>query len=325
MRDFIEPRVIVSRCLGFENCRYNGQIISSEEVQGMKEHIDFITICPENDIGLGVPRDSLRLVSDGDNKRLVQPKTGNDYTEKMEEFLNDFFSEKTDLDGFILKSKSPSCGLKEAKIYPEIESRAPIGKSPGLFGSFVLEHFSYKAIETEGRLRNYQIREHFLTKIFTFADFRDRRESKSLDRLKEFHEHNRLLFRSYNEDLYQKMNEALKENVSISELYDRYEKYLYELLNTPPDCESKIRIIEEIFEEMENKMEEDEIDFFRESLEDYRKGKTSFNVPLSILYTWLLKFKDGNSKDQSFFYPYPRDLVRLEDIRTCLSRDYWNF
>ena len=325
MKDFIEPRVIVSRCLGFENCRYNSQTISSKEVQDMKEYIDFITVCPECDIGLGIPRDSLRLVSDGNKKRLLQPKTGSDYTEEMEEFLDDFFSEKTDLDGFILKSKSPSCGLKEVRIYPEIESHAPIGKGPGLFGSFVLEHFPKKAIETEGRLRNYQIREHFLTKIFTLADFRDGKESENIERLKEFHEHNRLLFRCYDEEIYQKMEKILEESVGISGLYDRYEKHLYELFNKPPDCESKIRMIEEIFEEMENKMEEDEIDFLRGSLEDYREGKTSFDVPLSILYTWLLKFKKEDLKDQSFFRPYPRDLVRLEDIKTCISRDYWNF
>jgi len=325
MKDFIEPRVIVSRCLGFDNCRYNGQMISSEEVQDMKEYIDFITVCPECDIGLGVPRDSLRLVSDGDSKKLLQPTTGKDFTEEMEEYLDNDISKKTDVDGFILKSKSPSCGLKEVRIYPDIESHVPIGKGAGLFGSFVLEHFPEKAIETEGRLRNYQIREHFLTKIFTLADFREKKESESLDRLKKFHENNRLLFRSYDEDLYQKMDEILEENLGILELYDRYEKLLYELFNNALNCESKIRLIEEIFEELEDVIGEDEIDFFRESLEDYRKGNTSFNVPLSILYTWLLEFDEENLKNQSFFHPYPRDLVRLEDIKTCISRDYWNF
>ena len=325
MKDFIEPRVIVSRCLGFKNCRYNGQIISSEEVQDMKEHIDFITVCPECDIGLGVPRDSLRLVSDGDNKKLLQPKTGKDFTEKMEEFLDSHFSQKTDVDGFILKSKSPSCGLKDVRIYKDIEEHSTIGKGAGLFGSFVLKHFPDKAIETEGRLRNYQIRAHFLTKIFTFADFRDRKASKSLDNLKEFHKSNRLLFRSYDEDIYQMMDDILEEDGNISELYDRYEKILYELFNRSPKCESKIQIIEEIFEDLEDMIEEEEIDFFRESIEDYRKGNSSFNVPLSILYTWLFRFKDGNLRDQSFFHPYPKDLVRLEDIKTCISRDYWNF
>jgi len=325
MRKFIEPKVIVSRCLGFDNCRYNGQIISSEEVQDMKDHVDFITVCPECDIGLGVPRESLRLVSDNGDNRLMQPDTGNDHTEDMRDFLESSLSQRKDIDGFILKSKSPSCGLKDVRIYPKIDSQTAKGKGAGILGSFVLENFQKKAIETEGRLRNFVIREHFLTKIFTLADFRDRKESKDPDRLKGFHENNRLLFKAYDETLHQKMDGIFEEELEVSELYDRYEKHLYELFQEAPECESKIKIIEEIFKDLKENIGEEEMEFFEDSLEDYREGDASFNVPLSILYTWILKYTEGNLKDQSFFSPYPRDLVRLEDVKTCLSRDYWHF
>ncbi len=325
MNRFVKPRVVVSRCIGFERCRYNGQIISSDEVKEMRDHVDFLTVCPESDIGLGVPRDPVRLVFNGEKRRLVQPNTGKDFTKNMVDYSEDFLTQNPDVDGFILKSKSPSCGLKETRIYTGIDDHSTRGKGPGFFGNEVLTRRPRKAIETEGRLRNYQIREHFLTKIYAFADFRDRKGSQDLKKLKEFHDHNRLLFKSYDEELYQKMDDVLEQNEDVSELYDRYEDLLYELFNQAPQCESKIQIMDGLFQDFKDMIDKDEIAFFKESLEDYKKGNTSLDVPLSILYTWLLRFKDANLKDQSFFFPYPKDLVRLEDVRTCISRDYWNF
>lgn len=317
MKGFVKPRVVVSKCLGFESCRYNGQIISSDEVKEMKDHIEFITVCPESDIGLGVPSDPIRLVRDGEKQRLMQPNTGRDVTSEMENYCADFLEGKSDVDGFILKSKSPSCGLKETKIYAAIDNPAPVGRGPGFFGDAVLKYHPKKAIETEGRLRNYQIRDHFLTKIYTLSGFRD---AKNSEKLEKFHQHNRLLLRSYDTELYEKLCNIL-EDCSVHD----YEEILYELFNRPPECESKIKIMEELFHELKSNVEEDEADFFEASLEDYREGNTSLNVPLSILYTWVLRSNEPGLKDQSFFHPYPRELVRLEDVRTCVARDYWNY
>lgn len=325
MKEFTEPRVIVSRCLGFESCRYNGQIISSDEVKEMRDHVDFITICPETDIGLGVPRDSVRLVEDGEKKRLMQPNTGCDFTEEMNDFIDQFLSRTSNVDGFILKSRSPTCGLKETRIYPEVDSQAPVTKGAGLLGDRVLERFPEKATETAGRLRNYQIREHFLTKIFTFADFREKKKLGSLNRLKQFHQHNRLLFKSYDQDSYQRMEKLLSKDADVSELYDLYQRQLYELLDRPPDCGSKIEVMKEIFRGLKDRIEEDEIDLFKESLSDYKRGRASLNEPLSLLHSWLIRFDYEKQKNQSFFYPYPKDLVRLEDIKPCISRDYEYF
>jgi uncharacterized protein YbbK (DUF523 family) len=71
---FPKPRVVISRCIEFEPVRYNGQIISSEFVKGLLPHIEAITVCPEVDIGLSVPRDTLRLVKKGKEVRLFYTK-----------------------------------------------------------------------------------------------------------------------------------------------------------------------------------------------------------------------------------------------------------
>lgn len=44
---FSRPRVVVSRCLEFDHCRLNGNVISSDIVKGMKGEVDFVPVCGE--------------------------------------------------------------------------------------------------------------------------------------------------------------------------------------------------------------------------------------------------------------------------------------
>ena len=79
------PRIVVSRCLGFDACRWNAEMIRDEFVESLQSHVDFVTFCPECEIGLGVPRRPIRLVApDGSPRKeplemqsvqLVQPAT----------------------------------------------------------------------------------------------------------------------------------------------------------------------------------------------------------------------------------------------------------
>ena len=118
MHIFPRPVVVISKCLGSEYCRYDGQMISCETAEKLRPFAEFIPICPECEIGLGVPRDPIRLVN-GRALRLVQPATGLDITEKMQGFVTDFLDKLQIVDGFILKSKSPSCGLRTTKLFWE--------------------------------------------------------------------------------------------------------------------------------------------------------------------------------------------------------------
>lgn len=328
MRKFSKPRIVVSKCLGFEHCRYNDQIISSDIVDDLKEHVEFITVCPEVEIGLGVPRDPIRIVQKDGERRLVQPATGEDYTGEMKQFVDGFLDLEQEIDGFILKGNSPSCGIKETRIYPKMEDSAPVDRDAGFFGRAVLKKFPQKAIESDGRLRNYQIREHYLTKIFTLADFREVEDKGDLQSLEDFHRRHGLLMKSYDEGIFDDMDDLIKDHAddgSISEVYDEYKKLLYGLFKKPPPCESKIKTMKNVFDDLSDDISEDEKEFFLETLEGYNNGKNSLDVPLSILITWLMSAGKKDVTEQSFFYPYPKELVKLEDIKTCQTRDYWPF
>ena len=121
MREFSKPVVVVSKCITFEPVRWNGQIIASEFVEKLKTYVNFIPVCPEVEIGLGVPRDPVRIVLVNGEKKLLQPATGFDFTDKMIKFSQSFLDSLDAVDGFILKSASPSSGFKNVKVYPSIE------------------------------------------------------------------------------------------------------------------------------------------------------------------------------------------------------------
>ena len=110
------PLIVVSRCLGYEACRYNGEIISVNWRIELEKVADVITVCPEVLAGLGVPRVPINLYLMDGQVHVIQDETGLDVTESLERASDVFLSALGDVDAFILKSKSPSCGLGTMKI-----------------------------------------------------------------------------------------------------------------------------------------------------------------------------------------------------------------
>jgi uncharacterized protein YbbK (DUF523 family) len=157
MRKFPKPIVVLSKCLEFEACRYNGEVIPDSFVKEIEPYVNFKPMCPEGEIGLGVPRDPIRVISHGKETRLLQPATGRDISSKMLGFADNYLKSLKEVDGFILKSRSPSCGTKDVKLFPSSEDGTAIGKTKGFFADRVLEHFPGLAIEDEGRLKNFKI------------------------------------------------------------------------------------------------------------------------------------------------------------------------
>jgi len=170
------PRIVVSECLGFDAVRYNGQILRSRFVDALREHVEFVPLCPEMGIGLGVPRDPIRVVEgEGGRRFLIQPSTDRDLTSAMRGFAAATLEEvgARGVDGFILKSKSPSCGIRDAKIKAGPGDESPtLGRGPGLFAEAVVQAFPWAAVEDEGRLTNLKLRHHFLTKLWALARLR---------------------------------------------------------------------------------------------------------------------------------------------------------
>ena len=54
-----KPIIVISSCLGFENCRYNGSIEQNEFIDKLRKYVEVIPVCPEVECGLTIPRNSI--------------------------------------------------------------------------------------------------------------------------------------------------------------------------------------------------------------------------------------------------------------------------
>jgi uncharacterized protein YbgA (DUF1722 family)/uncharacterized protein YbbK (DUF523 family) len=324
--EVVRPKVVISRCIEYESVRWNAQIIRSEFVEALIPHIEAITVCPEVGIGLGVPRETLRLVKIGDEARLLQPRTEEDYTERILEFIDEFLSDLPEVDGYILKSRSPTSGLRGVKIYPSIGKVPHIERGSGIFGGVVRERFGHLALEDEGRLRNGRIREHFLRKLYTLARFREARSRGTFQSLLSFHTENKLLLKAYREKNVREMGRivANKEQLPPASLFDAYGSLLYSALRRPPRCGTYVNVLMNSLGYFSKKITGGENQFFLDSLNKYRDGKIPLIVPVDIMRSWIVRFDEEYLAQQSFFNPYPNELLDVNSIvKACGGRDYW--
>jgi len=306
---FAKPVVVVSKCLGFAKCRYNEITIPDEFVEKLKDHVQFVTVCPELEIGLGVPRLPIRVVSIKKNIRLMQPATKNDLTDEIIQFIDSFVGRIKSVDGFILKSRSPSCGIKDVKIYAGLEKAAALGKGAGFLGRAVLNRFACLPVEDENRLKNLRIREHFLTKLFTLACFRT--TSKSMKGLVQFHTKNKFLLMAYS----QKELKILGQIIANQEgqMIDDYEKHLFNAFMHIPRSTSNINIFMHAFGYFKKKLIPKEKNFFFEIVEKYSNGKITLSAICLIIKSWIIRFNEDYLAKQTFFESYPAALTATSD------------
>lgn len=314
-RKFPKPKVFISKCLGFSACRWNGETIPDKFVESLKPHISCITKCPETTIGLGIPRDPVRIVLENDIYSLQQLNTRKDVTKDMEKFSKDFLSSIGKIDGFILKDRSPSCGLKDVKVYRSLEPGSSTGKTNGFFAKEVLEQFNDLAIETEMRLTNFNLRENFLTKIFTFAEFRGLQEKSKMKNLIQFHAENKLLFMAYNQKELKSMGQivANHEKKETGSVFKDYGNHLYKALAFPPKYTSNINVIMHALGYFSKKLSSEEKKFFLNTLEEYRREQVPLSVPLSLLKSYIIRFNEDYLMQQTFFEPYPLQFLTVLD------------
>jgi len=311
MSSFARPIVVVSKCLGLAACRYDGQMIPCDFVESMKSFVDFIDVCPECEIELGVPRDSIRIVLDGE-KKLVQPATGRELTQKMERFARSYLENLDDFDGFILKSRSPSCGILSTKIYPDAGSTTCLDKrGSGFFADIVTDKYSHLPAMEDEQLDDILLRDHFLIMIFTLASFREMSSSVSMRSLIEYHTCNKLLFMSYNKNILTRMGNVVanREGLPAEEVFALYLDLLTELLSEPPETGSTINAMMHAFGYLSRYLGAQDKFIFLQQLQQYREDVSVLLDLKEKLMSWALHFDVDYISNQTFFRPYPQELV----------------
>ncbi|TMW73503.1 YbgA family protein [Alteribacter natronophilus] len=322
MRDFHRPQIVVSKCLEFEACRYDGAKMRSTAVEKLRETADLIPVCPEVEIGLPVPRDTLRLVDKGEGERLVMPSREKDYTGEMIAFSDKYLRNLKKADGFILKGRSPSCGIFDAKVYAG-SGKSPVkGRTAGMFARKVKEHFPHSLLEDDGRLRNFAIREQFLTGVFTMASFRHTRKEGTAGALSRFHADNKFLLMSYSPRLMQEAGRiaANPGGMNKKELFAAYEQVLKIILTNRQKDTGNISVCEHLLGFFKNSLSSREKEHFLTLLGQYRQKRVPLSSLLSLIRSWVYRFEQKYLTSQTYFEPYPSELVEISD--SGKGRDY---
>jgi len=163
-------KIGISMCLLGHKVRYDGQHKLDRFLRDeLGNFVEWVSVCPEMECGLPIPREAMRLVGDDpEAPRLLTNKNFIDMTEKMESFVKVRLEElaKEDLRGFVFKSKSPTSGMRGVKIYTE--AGMPSRRGSGIFAREFMKRFPKIPVEDEGRLHDAGIRDNFIEKIYVF-------------------------------------------------------------------------------------------------------------------------------------------------------------
>ncbi len=337
---FPRPIVVVSECLEFEPCRYNGATIRFDLIRALEPFVEYRRVCPEVGIGLGIPRDPIRIVAREGGRRLVQPATGRDLTAAMERFAAEFVSSVGEVDGFILKSRSPSCGLAGVKVLAGPESGRVVERGAGFFAAAVAARFGDLAIADEAQLRDERIREHLLTQLFAFARLRQVAAGGTMADLVRFHASHKFLLLASDERRYRELGRivggdagsrggitarrataqriggeptaAMKHGQAedFLAIAAGYRTLFHRALQDPPRNGPLVNAFEHIFGFLSQGLSAAERIRYRTRLEGFRTGELPESEVTSLLRSWARRLGSDYILGQAILTPFPPALAR---------------
>lgn len=314
MRQFPQPRIVVSKCLGFAACRFSGQSAPDRFVERLRPVAELVPFCPEEAIGLTGERQSLKLRLSTQGPLLVDPASGENLSDKVTSASKAFINSLGPVDAFILKSRCPTCGPRDISVY-DGDSRLTSERGIGPFAAVASSECPFAAIEDEGRLTNFRLREHYLTHVYALADFRRMAaNTKSMNDVIQFHSRHKLQLMACSERDMRELGRlvANKEQLPIQDVVAKYGLMMGQAFKRVPRYTSNINVLMHVLGYFKN-LSSKERNHFLEQLEEYRNQRIPLSVPLTIARTWVHAFNVRYLEDQTFFEPYPQDLADLQD------------
>ena len=306
------PQLVLSECLTGANVRFNAEPLTFDWLKIFAKHVDIISVCPEMEIGLGVPRPPIWSISSPSGPRLIQPFTGKDITAKMGSFSKKFLSKHGNADGFLLKSRSPSCGLDRVKLYAGADRAPVIGYTIGQFTRKVHETYPELVVSDERLMAKRNHREEFLTMLFVTAAFREMTGDLKSQSLGLFHLRYSLLLDSLNVNRAKKMAKLLEsctqKNVT-KDTYTEYRSHLSHLLERKHRVPAHKLVLNRMIKNHVKGLSTEEKRRLNSSLKRY-ENKTILFTDLAAIITDILKPHGLLTKAIStFLSPFPAELL----------------
>lgn len=301
----MKPRIILSRCFS-QPVRYNGGIVNDEFINKLKNYVDFIDFCPEVEIGLGVPRKRIIIIEEDNFKKLFQPETTQEFTEIMIQYAKKTINSINEIDGFVLKAKSPSCGVGSTKLY---KNGAVVGKTYGFFADEIKKTFPHLPLEDEGRLRDEGIRKHFLIRIFAFAELRELLKNAEPKNLVQFHSRYKYLLMTYSQKSLKELGQLVSDGkMPFKEKIYIYKNKFYESFLRKPSTKRHVNTLMHLMGYVSKKISPKEKEHLINLIDAYSKDKIQLKVIVELLKSLAYRFDNEYILIQKYLEPYPEDL-----------------
>ncbi|OGW36817.1 MAG: hypothetical protein A2Y97_06095, partial [Nitrospirae bacterium RBG_13_39_12] len=300
-------------CLIGEKVRYDGGHKWDHYITDtLGQYFEWITVCPEVEYGLSVPREAMHLVGAAESPHLVTVFTGVDHTKGMlkwsEKKIKDL--ENKNLCGFIFKSKSPSSGIWGVKIYNQ--SGVPSQKGSGIFGGAFIRYFPIIPVIDDGRLHNPSLRENFIERVFIYKRWKELvNKGATVRDLITFHTEHKLLIISHSPKHHRVLGQLVADakKFKIEDLYSKYILLLTDGLRLPATVKKNTNVLLHIMGYLKNYLSPDDKSELLEVFENYHKGYIPLIVPVTLTRHYVRKFDEPYLKREHYLNPHPIELM----------------
>ncbi|WP_442811207.1 YbgA family protein [Streptosporangium sp. NBC_01756] len=309
MIDQVRPQVAVSSCLTGEPVRFNGGHSRDRFLSGeLDPYVDWVRVCPEMEIGLGTPRETLRLERSPDGPRLVTRNTGVDLTDPMTA-LGAARARTLDVDGYVFKSRSPSCGVHGIPVYTGDAAVDRGGR--GVFAARIIDAHPLLPVEDEGRLNDALLRETFVERIFAHARLRALLRSDWRPRdLVAFHSRHKMQILAHDPTAYRRTGRVVAQAGlrSHAELAADYTREFGTALARKATIGRHVNVLQHCLGMVSDSLDHTRRADLLEVIASYQAGQVALSVPATLLRHHARGESAEYLRDQTYFSPYPEEL-----------------
>jgi uncharacterized protein YbgA (DUF1722 family)/uncharacterized protein YbbK (DUF523 family) len=306
-------RIGISACLLGDEVRYDGGHKRDAFLTSvLGPFVEWVKVCPEVEIGMGTPREPIRLCERDGKIHLIAVTTGADYTDRMDAYaarrVEALARER--LCGYVLKKDSPSCGMTRVKVQ---SAKGPPSKSGvGRFAAALLARLPDLPIEEEGRLSDPRLRENFIERIFAYRRLRDLFDSGwTVGDLVAFHTAHKLVLLAHSTSAYTQLGRLVARATSIDRdrLRAQYTSAFMAALSLVATRARHVNVMQHMAGYFKKTLDAASRDELRQTIEDYRQGLVPLIVPVTLLRHHVRQQGVEYLADQVYLSPHPKELM----------------
>jgi uncharacterized protein YbgA (DUF1722 family)/uncharacterized protein YbbK (DUF523 family) len=307
-------RIGISACLLGKKVRYDGGHKQDRFLTDtLGQYFSWVSVCPEVEFGLGTPRPTIRLERRGEKIHLIMPSEQRDITKGMQTWSHQRTKALThdDLCGFVLKNRSPSCGMERVKVHPE--KQGPSRKDGrGVFAEALLKQFPNLPIEEEGRLCDPRLRENWITRVFAYHRVTRLWQSRwTIGDLVAFHTAHKYLLLAHSPQTYRDLGRlvAAAKQHPRNKLKAIYERELMEGLKKIATAAKNTNVMQHMAGYFKKQWDSPSRRELLSLITDYREGFVPLIVPLTLIAHYVRIFDVEYLRGQVYLNPHPKELA----------------